>query len=246
MLDAVQACEALNSHGQAAEIDPEGQRTQQFEQGHGRWQVNGEHFEVHPGYLSKRSRTPDVIVIQGKTGWSATELDAAEQAVTKLQVDIRAGGGARLGDSMGEMLQTLKFGIESTACVRGCVVDAQIRNRRQPPPDTASMPAMFAIQRSKQSVDRTRHKCDTFARVPLQNCMYCGDMPSYHDGRCCPYKRDSTQIKKMTDPICDICRSRALVPFRFCMYFWDRPSYHHGRCCPALNTTDADANREPG
>ena len=195
---------------------------------------------------SKRSITPDVIIIQGKRGWSATELDAAEQAITKLQVDTRAVGGARLGDSMEQMLQMLKCGMESTACVRGCVADAQIRKRRESPTETESKPVRFAIQRSKQSVDRTCNKCGTFARVPFQNCMYCGDMPSYHHGRCCPYNRASTQIKNTTDPRCEICRTRALVPFRFCMYCWDMPSYHHGRCRPALNTTEADANRETG
>ena len=81
VLDAVQVYEALTRAGLVAAIDPWGHKAQQPEQGHGRWQVNGEKFEVHPGYLSPRSKTPDIIIIQGRKGWSATELDAAEQAI---------------------------------------------------------------------------------------------------------------------------------------------------------------------
>ena len=44
VLDAVQVSEALKRVGHAAKIDPEGHKAQQPEQGHGRWQVNGESF----------------------------------------------------------------------------------------------------------------------------------------------------------------------------------------------------------
>ena len=30
--------------------------------------------------------------------------------------------------------------------------------------------------------------CGKFARVPFAKCNYCGDSPSYHHGRCCPWK----------------------------------------------------------
>jgi hypothetical protein len=30
--------------------------------------------------------------------------------------------------------------------------------------------------------------CGKFARVPFARCNYCGDSPSYHHGRCCPWK----------------------------------------------------------
>ncbi len=30
--------------------------------------------------------------------------------------------------------------------------------------------------------------CGKFARVPFARCSYCWDSPSYHHGRCCPWK----------------------------------------------------------
>ena len=63
ILDAAQVSDALQRAGLAAEIKPGGHKPPQPKQGHGRWQVNGDKFEVHSEYLSERSKTPDTLVI---------------------------------------------------------------------------------------------------------------------------------------------------------------------------------------
>ena len=74
--------DALRSAGMEADIDPLGHKAMQPEQSHGRWQVNGIGFEVHPGYsTSCKSKQPDLLIVQGRKGWNAEILTRAKDAI---------------------------------------------------------------------------------------------------------------------------------------------------------------------
>ena len=54
--------------------------------------------------------------------------------------------------------------------------------------------------------------CGRFARVPFAECNYCGDAPSYHHGRCCPWKpprEEAADDRPLEAPegICQVCGS---------------------------------------
>ena len=81
-LDERQVLDALRLAGMEAEIDPRGHKAMQPEQSHGRWQVNGIGFEVHPGYSSRwQCKEPDLVIVQGRTGWDAATLTRAACAI---------------------------------------------------------------------------------------------------------------------------------------------------------------------
>ena len=81
-LDKTQVQDALRSAGMEADIDPRGHKAMQPEQSHGRWQVNGPGFEVHPGYSARREcKQPDLLIVQGRKGWNAEILTRAEDAI---------------------------------------------------------------------------------------------------------------------------------------------------------------------
>ena len=81
-LDARQVMEALLSAELHAVIEPGGHKAMQPEQSHGRWQVNGIGFEVHPGYSCKHKEEPDILIVQGRIGWRASILDKAARAIS--------------------------------------------------------------------------------------------------------------------------------------------------------------------
>ena len=81
-LDERQILDALLLAGLDAEIDPCGHKAMQPEQSHGRWQVNGIGFEVHPGYSCRREcKQPDLVIVQGRKGWHAETLTRAADAI---------------------------------------------------------------------------------------------------------------------------------------------------------------------
>ena len=81
-LDERQVLDALRLVGMEAEIDPRGHKAMQPEQSHGRWQVNGIGFEVHPGYSSRcECKQPDLVIVQGRKGWDAETLTRAACAI---------------------------------------------------------------------------------------------------------------------------------------------------------------------
>ena len=81
-LDERQVLDALLLSGLKAEIDPCGHKAMQPEQSHGRWQVNGIGFEVHPGYSSRcECKQPDLVIVQGRKGWHAETLTRAADAI---------------------------------------------------------------------------------------------------------------------------------------------------------------------
>ena len=83
-LDARQVMQALEVEGLHADIDPRGHKAMQPQQSHGRWQVNGICFEVHPGYSSSRKRKqPDILIVQGRKGWKRAILDRAALAIRR-------------------------------------------------------------------------------------------------------------------------------------------------------------------
>ena len=76
--------QALEVEGLHADIDPRGHKAMQPQQSHGRWQVNGICFEVHPGYSSSRKRKqPDILIVQGRKGWKRAILDRAALAIRR-------------------------------------------------------------------------------------------------------------------------------------------------------------------
>ena len=81
-LDERQVVDALRLAGMEAETDPRGHKAMQPEQSHGRWQVNGIGFEVHPGYSSRcECKQPDLVIVQGRKGWHAETLTRAADAI---------------------------------------------------------------------------------------------------------------------------------------------------------------------
>ena len=90
-LDVTQVLDALSSAGLLAVIEPGGHKAMQPEQSHGRWQVTTQHFrfEVHPGYSKRSRQTPDMLIVQGLTGWSGEVLDHAVFAITVAREGIQ-------------------------------------------------------------------------------------------------------------------------------------------------------------
>ena len=81
-LDATQVLEALSSAGLLAVIQPGKHKAMQPEQSHWRWQVSAQCFTVHPGYSKWSKHTPDILIVQGRRGWTEAILKRPKDAIT--------------------------------------------------------------------------------------------------------------------------------------------------------------------
>jgi hypothetical protein len=65
-------------------------------QSHGRWEVRGDGFEVHPGYHNNKSPPAPLVdtIVQGTKGWKVANLDAVALSLEKAHLRCSSGVSA--------------------------------------------------------------------------------------------------------------------------------------------------------
>ena len=98
LMDEAFVLEALESAGYRVERAVHKQGTHQS---HGRWEVRGADFEVHPGYRDNAVPPAPLVdtIVQGTKGWKEGVLNAVAETLENAAVKALANGGAAKGHS---------------------------------------------------------------------------------------------------------------------------------------------------